>query len=113
MRSITEIINAFEIVDQFFKDVSLYKAQSEISEEKFQILVHSLQNKGLPKQSRKFVEELRKIRHERWINRQLCLASQNKQTIELTLGTLKMIEHPVVRNPKLGLEKYLEFVETL
>jgi len=76
------------------------------------MLVHLLQNERLPKNSRKFVEELRKVRNQRWLVSRVCML-QN-QDMKCALGHLKTLNEPKIRETKIKeLEMYSQFIKTL
>lgn len=112
MQTSEEIIKIFEGLKEFYSNKDCWENQHRLVEEKFQMLVHLLQNESLPKNSRKFVEELRKVRQERWIVSRIC-AMQNPDT-KVAIGHASTINEPKIRQCKIKeLEEYFQFIKAL
>lgn len=112
MQTTEEIIRIFEGLKEFYSNKEYWESEHKLWEEKFQILVHVLQNEKLPRNSRKFVEELRKVRQQRWIVSRICLL-QNPD-IKSAIGNVNTIYNPKIREVGIrALQEYADFVKSL
>ena len=110
-----EVIKSLLLLKEIRDVPDHWREEHKIAEEKFQILVHSLQNKGIPKNSRKFVEELRKVRHDRWLYSRLAIIA-TETNIAALLGHANSIQNPKVRQTLIDapeMNAYVEFVNKL
>lgn len=107
-----KILSTAKALDELFSNKDEIKKIHQEYEEKFQVLLHELQNGLYPKNPKRFIEEIRRIRNERWIYGQLSLIINNPQF----QGMFKQIQHihnPRERKPNYQVEGLQEYIEKI
>lgn len=107
-----KILSTAKAFDELFSNKDDIKKHHQESEEKFQVLLHELQNGLYPKNPKRFVEELRRIRKERWIYGQLSMLINNPQ-FESMFKQIQNIHNPKERKPNNQVEGIKDYIEKI